>query len=229
MTEENQSINKVLIAGTKSTATKASRLKFESCTLKSLPLLDTFTLKNIEFLDKKYEWLIFTSPAAAKHFHSLTNKPAFSKVAVIGPSTGKRAESLGMKIDFIPENYNAESFSRELSEVINVNATILFPCSTLADGLLEANLHKQKIAIERVNLYEPLKLPKPVLPDFDSIAFLSGSSASIFKEYFGLEALKGKKIAAIGTKTAKTVNDLFGIQPLIPEESTAKETIKKLL
>lgn len=230
MKQENQAQNKILIVGTKSTSTKAANLKTaESVKLIPFPLLDTFILESIHFSHQQYDWLIFTSPAAVKHFYKLLNKPQCSNIATIGPSTRKTAEGFGLKVNFMPAQYNATSFGKELTEIIKHESKVLFPCSELADDFLETHFKQKGIDLERVNLYKPALLPKPVLKEFNSIAFLSGSSAEAMYEYFGKEVVQGKKIAAIGSKAAKQIEILFGIQSLVPDKSTAENTIRQLL
>ena len=230
MKQENQAQNKILIVGTKSTSTKAANLKTaESVKLIPFPLLDTFILEAIHFSNQLYDWLIFTSPAAVKHFNNLPNKPTCSNIATVGPSTRKTAEGFGLRVDFMPKYYNSTSFGEELTEIVKHESKILFPCSELADDFLETHFKQKGIDLERVNLYKPALLPKPSLQEFDSIAFLSGSSAEAMCEYFGKEVVQGKKIAAIGSKAAKKIELLFGIQPLVPNKSTAENTIRELL
>ncbi|MCM8542814.1 MAG: uroporphyrinogen-III synthase [Lentisphaeraceae bacterium] len=228
MNERKTVLNRILIAGTKKTANKAGTLTLPAILI-PFPLLDTQVLSDIKFLKPEYDWLIFTSPAAVKHFCNLQNKPNFKNVAVIGPSSKKVAEHFGLEVQYMPETYNADCFGKALSSFIKSDADILFPCSDRADDTLESQFKRLSLSFERVNLYTPSPLPKPELPEFDAIAFLSASSAEAMYKHFGTAPFQGKKIAAIGNKAAKKVQELFGIIPQIPQSSTAENTIKELL
>lgn len=228
MNDEKSILNKVLLVGTRRTVEKAAQLPLPAQFM-AFPLLDTKALENVKFTKDSYHWLAFTSPAAVKHYCGLAYKPSVKKIAAVGSSTKKTAEQYGLTVDFVPEEYNALSFGNELSKSIPKGSSVLFPCSTLADDSLQRILEQNEVQCERVNLYAPCTLSQNKLPDFDSIAFLSGSAANALHELFGQEAIEGKKIAAIGNKTAKKVIELFGTTPLVPQVSTAEDTIKVLL
>ena len=220
--------NTILLAGTGKTCKRAASIE-GPFTLIPFPVIDTFPLKNISFQKTSYDWLIFTSPAAVRHFQKLDNKPTTSKVAVVGSSTKKIAEEYEIPVDFLPEKYNSKNFAEELSKIIDREESVLFPCSVLADNELKNYLKEKVSSFERVNLYKTERLPKAKLPTFSAIAFLSASAAEAMHGHYGDEIIKEKKVAAIGKKAAAKVKELFGTSVLVPEKSTAEETIKVLL
>ena len=221
---------RVLLAGTKHTCEKASELKFSSpVTLLPFPLMETKLITDTPFPKKKYEWAVFTSPAAAEHFFSINAKPVFKFIAAVGPSTAESIQKFGLTVDFTPTEFNSICLADELSAGLKEKSTLIFPCSKLADNSLENIIRSKGHLLDRVNLYEPVEFPFQELPEFDAIAFFSSSAVETFFNNFGESALKGKKIAAIGKKAAASVEGRFKQAALVPKNSTALETIKVLL
>ncbi len=218
---------KVLLVGTKRTCDKASTFDCGDNILISFPVLDTRKCKRVEFLKDEYEWLILTSPAAALHFSQLANKPIFEKVAVVGPSTKKAAENAGLSVNYLPDHYNALNFSQDFLKIFPNTQSALFPCSAKADATIPGSFKAAGIHLDRVNLYEPIKLEKKKLPEYDAAVFFSSSSVEAFKENYGIPSTQ--KIAAIGVKAAKSIIKSFGIEPRIPTKSTTIDTIQTLL
>ena len=218
---------KILLVGTKRTCGKAGDFDFGDHELIKFPVLDTTQVKNINIPQINYEWLFFTSPAAVFHFSQLSKKPSFKKLAVIGPSTKKAAEKENLQVDYIPGSFNATSFSQEFLSAHSKTSNALFLCSTKADNTMSETFRGTDISLDRVNIYEPIVLKKKEILNYDAAAFLSSSSVQAFKHNYGIP--KTKKIAAIGKKAAKSVKNYFGLDPLVPEKSTTKDTIQILL
>ncbi len=222
-------IKKILLVGTKLTCEQAAKLNFfQDEKLIPFPLLETQLVKNITFPRDSFDWIILTSPSAVKHFFELSNRPEFRKVAVIGPSTKVAIEKLGFSVGFMPMNYNAKSFGLEFAKLCTPGESMLFPSSSLADNSLQESL-QESLEFFRINIYEPKNFMQENLPEYDAIAFFSSSAVEAFYENFKSEIITQKKIAAIGDKAAKKVEELFGLKAKIPKASTAAETIKVLL
>ena len=218
---------KVLLIGTRRTCQKAASLSSGEIILIPFPVLDTKVLEDIIFPQTEYEWLFLTSPAAALHFSQLKHKAHFKKVAVVGPATENAAKKAGFTVTYVPKNFNSESFSMELLKSFPKIENALFPCSSKADDTIYSLFNEAGCNVDRIDLYEPLILEKKDLPEYDAAVFFSSSSAETFYRIYGHPGTK--KIAAIGKKAAKTVKECFGIDALVPANSTALDTIQTLL
>ena len=98
----------------------------------------------------------------------------------------------------------------------------------MADNTLEELLGSQ-CEFHRVNLYTLKKTTKKDLPEFTDAVFFSASGVEVMYHSYGSQSLKGTSIAAIGNKTAKALQKLFGISPIVPNISTAESAVKALL
>lgn len=221
---------KILLVGTESTCQKAARLNFhKNETLIPLPLLKTELLPKVSFPKEQYDWIIYTSPAAVTHFDSLPHKPVSTFIAAVGPSTQKTLESLNLKVSFVPSEYNSSCFAKEFLDHISEPVEVLFPCSQLADNFLETAFTNTKISLTRKDLYKPVEMNTESVPECDGVVFFSSSAVEAFYKLFGENSIEGKKVAAIGKKAADSFEKLFNRPALIPENSTASETIQTLL
>lgn len=221
---------KILLVGTESTCEKAACLEFhKNETLIPFPLLKTEPLSGISFSQNKYDWIIYTSPAAVTHFNALKTKPESAFIAAVGPSTGKTLESLGLKVNFVPSEYNSKCFAEEFLNHLSEPVEVLFPCSQLADNLLENSFANSIISLTRIDLYKPVEIDIKAVPGCDGIVFFSSSAVEAFYNLFGESSVEGKKVAAIGKKAADSFEKLFNRSAIVPANSTAAETIQTLL
>jgi hypothetical protein len=102
-----------------------------------------------------YDWLIFTSVNGVKYFWKQLDEIGLDarilggiEVAAIGPATADALRDKGIKPDFVPEKYVAES---------------------VVEGLLEKGIAGKKVLIPRA------KVAREVLPQGKKGSFRSGS------------------------------------------------------
>jgi uroporphyrinogen-III synthase len=87
--------------------------------------------------------------------------------------------------------------------------------------------------VPRINGVEVINLPlfkirciEYYLPEsFDGIGFASVNAVKCFKDF---DKIKGKKIYAVGSSTAKLLSDL-GFNPIVPEEYTVNNMVDKMI
>ncbi len=182
-----------------------------------------------------YNWLIFTSTNGVEKFFQRfqTNgqdirEMAGTKLAAIGNKTAAALEEKGLKVDFVPEEYVAESLLAGLKKRINSPAEtkILLPRTPKARSLLQDELSRLGCQVDEVPAYNTAagQLPEDVLRDlenniYDVITFTSSSTVESFLAGIdNKELLANLNIATIGPITSRTVRQQ-GLKVSIEAES----------
>lgn len=189
---------------------------------------------------KKYDWIIFTSENGVRYFFNRLfqygkDKKELNKIKIcaIGPKTAREIERLGLNVDIIPDNYQAEAVVSLLIRRKIKGKKILLPRAKVARDVIPKELTKMGAKIDVVEAYRTIK-PKKLdklneiygLKNIDVITFTSSSTAKNFVEIVGKrrsqKLLKDVSIAAIGPITKKTVED-FGLNvDIVPRSYTMR-------
>ncbi len=205
------------------------------------PLSDTShlddTLRNIA----SYDWLILTSVHAVEAIFSRLQIlelviPNHLRIAVVGTQTEASLAKHGVKADFIPTEYSAESIADGLSKDIS-SKRVLLPQSNLSRDALAKNLRSAGATVDEVIAYHTLKVqPDPeaitsLRSGVDIITFASPSSVNGFVDVLAENEIdicnlpNNLIIACIGQVTASAVRDV-GLQVHI---EAREHTIKGLV
>lgn len=181
-----------------------------------------------------FDWVIFTSANAVDSFMERLEAAgrdardlAGIKFAAIGPATGERLKALGIRPDFMPKKFVAESVAEGmLAEFEIVGKRILLPRSAIARRELPLLLERAGTQVLEVEAY------KTALPDtdvstlkklieegkIDFVTFTSSSTARHFVELLGADFVAANrsrfKAASIGPITTDTLKE-FGLEPAI--------------
>ena len=197
--------------------------------------LDT-ALKHIS----EYEWLILTSvngvdALAARMKRSRISPRQFAhlRIATIGPSTRKAAESLGMKVSVVPPQYIAESVVESLRGKVR-GKRVLLARAKVARDVIPRELRQMGARVEVVEAYETVvpaaSKKKLELIMIDStrrpnvVTFTSSSTVRNFVELLVGRGrpphtlLHGIRFVSIGPVTSATLRE-FGL----PVNVEAKE------
>ena len=89
-----------------------------------------------------YDWLVLTSPSGVRiFFEKLTELSdiralAGVKAAAIGQGSEKALRSFGIKADFVPSAYDAETLGRELRQICRPGQRLLIPRARIGDPAL---------------------------------------------------------------------------------------------
>ncbi|EZH95117.1 uroporphyrinogen-III synthase, partial [Staphylococcus aureus subsp. aureus 21311] len=114
------------------------------------PFIDIKPLNfDIHLLNQRYDWLIFSSKNAVKFFYKYLKGINVDNIAVIGSKTAQYCESLGIRVDFMPNDFSQEGFLKSFNQT---NQKILLPSSELARPLLLAALSKDNEVV-KIDLY----------------------------------------------------------------------------
>jgi len=188
------------------------------------PLIRTHEVtssRDRDFLSRlsSYDWLIFTSQNAVLFFlqkmsrYNIQLKEINMKIAVVGTSTARAIEDVGLPVSFIPTNFSAEAFVQQFPQVSDIKDTCLFLRGSLAKDTIKEGLSQQ---VDEWTVYE-------TLPNMDNsqrlstyitqrpnviIAFASPSAVEVFADTIASQmGWAPFKIAAIGHVTATTLEN----------------------
>jgi len=206
----------------------------------------TKTLKRLCENLKKFDWIIFTSPAAIKSIKKHCKKipRPDCKIAVIGPKTQKELETLGLKADVIPSEYTAEGLLKALSSHDMKNKNVAIPRTLAARNVLPEGLKKMGANVYIAEAYKSTKpkddriqrlIEKILKEEIDAITFTSPLTVENLlttgkdkKDNLIKKLSNGKIIvAAIGPITAAKLEE-YGIKAITPKNYTIKDMLIKL-
>ncbi len=171
-----------------------------------------------------YDWLVITSPRAARRWLAAVEEvgetpPARPKIAVAGPATARVLETAGWSVDRIPGDYSAGGLLAAFEAAGDApDARVLFPCSDRAADELPAGLREMGADVDRVVAYRTVTRspdPEEVLEAASSgrvrvVTFTSPSTVEGFLADIRGTAravVTGRLLsAAIGPTTAETLD-----------------------
>ncbi len=172
---------------------------------------------------KSYDWIIFTSANGVSFFDQRLkergkNRNALSglKICAIGPATAEQLKKRGIRVDYVPKEYIAESILKGFKKMDLKGRRILLARARQARDVLPKGLRAMGAKVDVVETYRTVKprggsrrLKELLTKEkVDVIAFTSSSTVSHFVNLLKKEELKkrlsGIAIACIGPVTAKT-------------------------
>ncbi len=210
--------------------------------------------QNIKNLSQ-FDWLILTSANAVEYFFQRLNYLGkdsrdlnLVKIAVVGQKTAEFLEKYGIKANYIPPNFIADSLIENFPESLN-QKNILFPrVETGGREILIQELTKKGAKVIEVAAYEsgcPLEIDpiaKEALQDqiIDIITFASSKTVKNFYQLidqeilqttdFNLQSLlKNVAIASIGPETSKSCHQLLGKVNIEATEYTLEGLITAII
>ncbi len=199
-------------------------------------------------IENPYSWIVFTSAnavrAARERLTALgLDSRAFAggRIAAIGPATADALAEMGLRADFVPSRFVAESVVEEWPDREMVGKRVLLPRAAEARELLPDALREMRAEVDVVTAYETVldgsaaDKVRARLRDgeIDAITFTSSSTAQNFVESVGSEFARGLSgkvlVAAIGPITADTARDL-GLPPdVMADEHTIPGLVQALV
>lgn len=218
------------------------------------PAIETVPPDSWDMLDNainkldSYQWLIFTSVNGVRFFMErlkIKGKDVRElkniKICAIGPKTAAAVESLGIKVDAVPERYIAEGVIEEMRKKGIKGKRVLLPRAVIARDILPDKLTDMGAKIDVVDAYKTVR-PKEEISgiknmleggEIDVITFTSSSAVKNFMSYISgndiKKTLKNITIACIGPITAKTVRE-FGIKShIVADRYTIEGFTEKII
>lgn len=135
------------------------------------PVQDNLALERALAKLECYDWVVFTSVNAVdavfdRHAPLLTKERSGVRFAAIGPKTAESLRARGIAVDFVPEEYVAESILPGLGDVLG--RWILLPRAEIARQALPEAIFEAGGIPHEIAVYKTL----PAQPDPDGVAAL---------------------------------------------------------
>lgn len=223
----------------------ASMLAERGADVIEFPTIETVKPDSWDNLDasldrlSEYDWIIFTSVNGVKFFVQRLKERGMDirdlkglKVCGIGPKTAEAVESLGVRVDFVPKEYRAESIIEGLGAQDLKGKRILIPRAKVAREVLPEEMKKLGADVTIAETYVTIKPEgrkaevKKLFEEgrIDAVTFTSSSTVTNFVDMWGkdmaLKLMNGVAVASIGPITSDTARKL-GLAPAIePTEFT---------
>ena len=203
-----------------------------------------------------YDWLILTSANGVKFFFKrLMDRDRDIRdlkgvrICAIGSKTASTIRSYGLKVDLIPEKYNAEGLITAFTEKHSAGGNgrpslaglrFLLPRAEVARETFPDKVRELGGEIDVFTSYRAVKpeVHGKRLKRFlkqGKISVVTFTSAATFNNYMEMlgdespELLKGVTIAVIGPVTAKAVEKAGLKVGIMPEEATVDAMVKAII
>ncbi len=208
-------------------------------TIKIQQLLDDAPIEEAILKLGTYDWLVFTSVNGVRHFWRVLGDIGLDtrvlgglRIAAIGPATAEALAEKGVKADFVPPKYVAESVVQGMLELGVAGTRVLIPRAREAREVLPEELRKAGAEVDILPVYETV-LDQGKVDSFmerleaGEIHCVTFASSSTVDNFFSLvppatlrELAPDVKLACIGPVTAATL-ERHGFTPHIqPEDFT---------
>ncbi len=161
------------------------------------------------------------------------------KIGAIGPATAAEFAKAAIKVDFLPQQYQAEGLLASLQDVDVREKSFLIPRARVARDLLPATLRQRGARVEVIESYETIQpdfsrdeLASLLTPTPDVVTFTSSSTVTNFLKLVqekGLhDRLQEVAVASIGPITSKTIRE-HGLEVSIEaKESTVPGLVQAI-
>jgi len=193
-------------------------------TIKILPATNSPELDDALRMFNQFDYLVLTSANAVEVFFDIATKKRLNlskiKVATVGKSTADECESVGIRVDILPDEFSSKGLIEKFSEFDLVGKKIFIPGSSLSGGDLNLGLSELGAQVYSVPVYDVVandlinlknehkKIQKkhPNVFVFTSPSsfnnFLKIMSVTDSDKYFGTST-----ICAIGTTTENAIRE----------------------
>jgi len=188
-------------------------------------------------LEKVYgcSWLVFTSSVGVDVFFDHIIENDFDirtlhhlKTACVGAETGKEVNKRGIKVDYIPSEYNSAALVRGLCERIEKNEKLFIARAKDGAEDLTRILTDNGFDFDDVAIYKKLRNSKKItIGDADFVAFTSSSAVEWFAESVVDVDFSKVKAVCIGGRTSAAAKS-YGMDIYISKESTINSMIEKI-
>lgn len=174
-----------------------------------------------------YDWIVFTSANGVKAFvkrlfdlNMDVRAMGRAKLGAIGPATAEALQHYGLRVDFVPEQYIAESVAEGLKAFGMAGRKVLVPRAAEAREILPEELGRAGAVVDEVAVYRTLPASAAsanvirLLREraIDVVTFTSSSTVKNFVAATGTSdpaaTLGNALIACIGPITAGTAEGL---------------------
>ncbi|MHB1347293.1 MAG: uroporphyrinogen-III C-methyltransferase [Candidatus Humimicrobiaceae bacterium] len=220
-------------------------LEFPAIKIAEIESYDYFdkVLKNI----RDYKWVVFTSINGVSTFFKRMKVNNIDirdlsgiKIAAIGETTAEKISNLGLRIDYVPNEYTSEKLLEGLLNLVRYSEKVLLVRADIAGNELFKGLEKNGIKVKNLVAYRITvnDFGKDKVMDLleegsvDYITFTSSSTVINFVSILGKEninKLSRVKIICIGPVTEKTAADIGLKVSAVADVYTIEGLIDKMI
>lgn len=177
------------------------------------------TRENLKpYLDKLsgYDHIILTSVNGVNNFFDYLIEENYdirklkAKFSVIGKATKKALIKRGIVPFVMAREFVGEGLFKVLAPHLTAGEKVLIPCSSSSRSYLVDEISALGLEVDRVHTYDTvcgILRNKRVFDEVDYVLFTSPSTVNNMVDMLGLEAVKSKKLIAIGPQTAKAIRE----------------------
>jgi len=187
---------------------------------------------------KDYSWFVFTSGAGVNIFFDYLieneidiRELSHLKIACVGIETGKEVKKHGIKVNYIPTEYNGAALAHGLTGFVKNGEKLFIARAKDADKDLTRILAEARVAFDDVPIYEKVRdiaaANAIVETDFDFAAFTSPSAVECFAEAAIHSQLGKIKAVCIAEKTAIAARS-YGMEVHVSAEATMMSMVEKI-
>ncbi len=183
---------------------------------------------------ENYDWIALTSPSAVRCFHELLLRNKMDlrrlpKIMTVGSGSVRALEKVGLGCDLMPESdFSATGLLEVAAPNVKGKKIVRFRSekagSELAEGLRAAGAD-----VDDCILYENRFIQYDRCPEFDSVFFASASAVESFVSQWGVEALSGKVVLAIGGPTQKALDAVGRKADVVGTMATVETSLRSLV
>ena len=170
------------------------------------------------YLDKlkEYNHIILTSVNAVDNFFDFLIDENYdirninAKFSVIGRATKKALIRRGIVPFVMAREFVGEGLFKALSPYLNENEKVLIPCSSSSRSYLYDEIKALGLEVDRVHIYDTVcgtLKNKRAFDEVDYVLFTSPSTVKNMIDMLGIDAIKEKRLIAIGPQTAKVIKE----------------------
>jgi uroporphyrinogen III methyltransferase/synthase len=212
--------------------------------IKIVPPEDTTSVDIAMRILGAFDWIIFTSANGVEWFIKRLKELGYdvramgrAKLAAIGPATAAALEKYGLKVDFVPSEFIAESVIRNFPGKLN-RKRILIARAKEAREVLPEKLAELGADVEVATVYETVTEDSDAVAirqmlsdgEIDAVTFTSSSTVKNFVELLDDAKLpENVTIACIGPITAETAAELGLTPDIVADEYTIDGLVEVLL
>ena len=196
-----------------------------------------------------FDWIVFASANAVRFFFKrlddlgvARDRLAPVRVAVVGKATAEVAAEFGLRIDLLPDRFNAEGLVEEFERLRMSGQRVLIPRAEEGRELLPSRLAAMGAEVTVAPVYRtvapwhlsPGHRPGIDLSTIDVLTFSSPSTVRHFLELFPAAEIlarhaRGMLIAVIGPTTRNAALAAGLPVDLMPAEATFEALVQSIL
>ncbi|MEI6788250.1 MAG: hydroxymethylbilane synthase [bacterium] len=179
----------------------------------------------------RFDWIVLTSPSAVRCFGELLKRAGVDlrsvpKLVSCGGGTSQEMKSLGLSADIEPlSDFSANGLLYTVKQRILPGTRILRLRSDKAGEDVAQALRGMGAQVEDCLLYRNEPIQQTEQPEFDVVFFASASAVEVFDQQWGMKAVAGRFVVAIGKPTLAALNRRGVTAGLVPPEATVESSV----